>query len=162
MINLNANIINTNTPIENYKVQQKLLEYKKYINRKLNEFNKNKKIMKNSQIFGIPNKMKNNKRKESFSTCTVHYKRINKYFKKNNRCDDNKRKNSPFQNAQNIKLNFNSNSVNKIVTLKKNTNNSVNSVEKSKGKTLNLTKNNYDTNINNNNKKKKPNKIWNN
>ena len=39
MINLNANIINANTPI-----QQKLMEYKKYINNKLREFaKKNKK-----------------------------------------------------------------------------------------------------------------------
>ncbi len=157
MINLNANIINTNTPIEKYKVQHKLIEYKKYINKKLNEFNKNKKIMKNSQILAIPNKGKNNKKKESFSTCTVHYKRINKYFKKNNRGEENRRKNSPYQNAKNIKLNFNSNSFNKIVTIKKNNNNSVNSIEKNKSKILNLTKNNYDTNA-----KKKPNKIGNN
>ena len=33
LINLNANIINTKTPIENYKVTQKLMEYKKYLNK---------------------------------------------------------------------------------------------------------------------------------
>ena len=42
LINLDANIINTKKPIENYKVTQKLLEYKKYLNNKLNEFNKKK------------------------------------------------------------------------------------------------------------------------
>ena len=40
LINLNTNIINTKTPIENYKVHQKLMEYKKYLNKKLNELNK--------------------------------------------------------------------------------------------------------------------------
>ena len=113
MINLNANIINTNTPIEKFKVQQKLLEYKKYINKKLNEFNKKNK--KNLQIIPPPSNKskskKNNinfftKKKESFSTCSVHYKRINKYLKKNKINDINKRRISPYQNAQNIKLNL--------------------------------------------------------
>ena len=166
MINLNANIINTNTPIEKYKVQQKLIEYKKYINKKLNEFSKNKKNPRNTQIFApINNKNQiklNNKKKDAFSTCSVHYKRINKYFNKNNNRinDKNKRKISPYQNAKNIKLNFNSNSFNKIVTIKKNNNNSVNSIEKNKNKIINLTKNNnneYCTNV-----KIKPKKIGNN
>ena len=133
MINLNANIINTNTPIEKYKVQQKLIEYKKYINKKLNEFSKNKKKVRNTQIFPPTNKNQNqiklnNRKKDVFSTCAVHYKRINKYLKKNNNqriSDKNKRKISPYQNqfAKNIKFNFNSNSSNKIITLKKNSNN---------------------------------------
>jgi hypothetical protein len=155
MINLNANIINTNTPIEKYKVQQKLIEYKKYINKKLNEFSKKKKNMRNTQYFIPSNKSQiklNNKKKDSLSTCGVHYKRINRYFKKNNNRvnDKNKRKISPYQNAKNIKLNFNSNSYNKIVTIKKNNNNSVNSIEKNKNKIFNITKNNnnYGTNIN--------------
>ena len=162
MINLNANIINTNTPIENYKVQQKLLEYKKYINKKLNEFNKGKKVLKNSQIFSIPNKVKksNNKKKEVFSTCSVHYKRINKHVTKKTKPDDNKRKNSPNKIAKNVKMHFNSNSFNKITTLKKNINNSVNSIDKKNSRLLNLTKNNYDTNTYN--VKKNPTKIINN
>ena len=77
LINLNANIINTKTPIEKYKVQQKLMEYKKYLNKKLNEFTKKNK--KNSQIIPPPS--------------NKNYKKINKYFKKNN----NKRKISPIK-----------------------------------------------------------------
>ena len=66
LINLNANIINTKTPIENFKVQQKLMEYKKYLSKKLNEFTKKNK--KNSQIIPPPS--------------NKNYKKINKYFKK--------------------------------------------------------------------------------
>ena len=100
LINLNANIINTKTPIENYKVQQKLMEYKKYLNKKLNEFTKKNK--KNVQIIPPPS--------------NKNYKKINKYFKKNN----NKRKISPYQNVQNIKLNFNSNNSSRKNKTKKN------------------------------------------
>ena len=100
LINLNANIINTKTPIENYKVQQKLMEYKKYLNKKLNEFTKKNK--KNVQIIPPPS--------------NKNYKKINRYFKKNN----NKRKISPYQNVQNIKLNFNSNNSSRKNKTKKN------------------------------------------
>ena len=119
LINLNANIINTKTPIEQFKVQQKINEYKKYLNKKINEVLKKNK--KNAPIIPPPS--------------NKNYKKINKYFKKNN----NKRKNSPFQNMQNIKLNFN--------TYKNN--NSINSSGKNKSKKINLTKNNFDfyTNI---------------
>ena len=86
LINLDANIINTKTPIESYKVTQKLMEYKKYLNKKLNELNK-----KNMQIILHPS--------------YKNYKKVNKYYKINN----NKRKISPYQNVQNIKLNFHSN-----------------------------------------------------
>ena len=92
LINLNANIINTTTPIENYKVTQKLMEYKKYLNKKLNELNKKK-----VQIIPPPS--------------NKNYKKVNKYYKINN----NKRKISPFQNVQNIKLNFHSNKNNIIL-----------------------------------------------
>ena len=88
LINLNANIINTKTPIEKFKVQQKLMEYKKYISRKLYDFTKKNK--KNVQIIPPPS--------------NKNYKKINKYSKKKS----NKRKISPYQNVQNIKLNFNS------------------------------------------------------
>ena len=120
MINLNANIINTNTPIEKFKMQQKLNEYKKFINKKLNEISKNKKNVKTGQILISQNKnlsKLNNKKKESLSTSSLHYKKINKYFKRNNRINDkNKRKISPLRKPQNVKLNFNSNSSNKILT----------------------------------------------
>jgi hypothetical protein len=151
MINLNANIINSNTPIEKYKVQQKLIEYKRLINKKLNEISKGKKKIKNLPTNIISNKSQiklKNKKKDNFSTCTVHYKRINKYFNKNNKNHDkNKRKISPYQNIKNIKLNFNSNSFNKVITIKKN-NASNNSNDKNK--MINLTKgnNNYLTNVN--------------
>ena len=88
----------------------------------------------------------NNKKKDSLSTCSVHYKRINKYFKKNNNRinDKNKRKISPYQNAKNIKMHFNSNSLNKIIIKKNYNNNSVNSIEKNNNRIINLTKNNND------------------
>ena len=95
LINLNANIINTTTPIENYKVTQKLMEYKKYLNKKLNELNKKK-----VQIISPPS--------------NKNYKKVNKYYKINN----NKRKISPFQNVQNIKLNFHSNKNNNLIIIK--------------------------------------------
>ena len=153
MINLNANIINTNTPIEKYKVQQKLVEYKRFINKKLNEISKGKKKIKNLPTNIISNKnpikLKNNK-KDNFSTCIVHYKRINKYFNKNNKNNNqNERKITPYQSIKNIKLNYYSNSSNKITTIKTNNNSS----EKNKIDTLiKETKGNYNcsTNINKN------------
>ena len=113
----------------------------------MNEFPKNKKNLRNTEILIYPNKNQiklNNKKKDSLSTCSVHYKRINKYFKKNNNRinDKNRRKISPYQNAKNVKMHFNSNSLNKIIKKKNNNNNSVNSIEKNKNKINNLTKNN--------------------
>ena len=104
MINLNTNIINANTPLEQLKVQQKLLEYKKYINKKLNEFSKkNKKRVNNINT-------SSNKKKNKIKINSIHYKKINKnYFQ-------NKRKISPFMN--NIKLNFSSNKSNNDSTKK--------------------------------------------
>ena len=64
LINLNANIINNKTPIENYKVTQKLMEYKKYLNNKLDEFNKKNK--KNVLIIPSPS--------------NKNYKKANKYY----------------------------------------------------------------------------------
>jgi hypothetical protein len=105
MINLNANIINTNTPI-----QMKLLEYKKYINKKLSEFNKkNKKSSQNLYQNSIKNKSK-------LKNLSANYKKIYKNKRKNNN-DINIRKISPYMN--NIKLNFNSNkSINNNYTKK--------------------------------------------
>ena len=115
MINLNTNIINANnTPIEKYKVQQKLIEYKKLINKKLMEISKAQNRAKNRQknlstLINNKNYSKNYSSSNKIINCN-NIVRKHKYHQ-------HRTNNSP--NYHKIKANSNSRS-NKTIIIKKN------------------------------------------
>ena len=133
MINLNTNIINANnTPIEKFKVQQKLIEYKKLINKKLREISKAQKLAKNRQ--------KNLSTLINNKYYHKNYSSTNKIINCNNlvrqrKYQQNRTNNSP--NYQKIKANSNSRS-NKTIIIKKNYDKYKNNIKDLSNKLINV------------------------